>query len=132
MDTKTPPEKSSCEVDIEQFRTQDVLDELLSSDPQPVSTNRSPKTFRYYVRTIPLNWACKAASLPGKTAGVGLALWFVAGVKRSTTIVLSGVLLRRFGIHRLAGQRGLAKLEGAGLVTVERVGRKSPRVTIIC
>jgi hypothetical protein len=85
----------------------------------------------FYVRTIPLAWAMKSTALPGKSAAVGVLLWYLSGISKNPTITLSGVQLRRFGIQRLAGSRALKWLEAAGLVKVERSGNKSPRVTIL-
>ena len=86
---------------------------------------------KHYVRTIPLSWAIKAAQLPGKSATVGLVLWYISGLSKNCTVTLSGVQLKKFGIHRLAASRALKWLAGAGLVTVDRTGNKSPRVTIL-
>jgi hypothetical protein len=85
----------------------------------------------FYVRTIPLAWAMKSTALPGKSAAVSVLLWYLSGVSKSSTVTLSGVQLRRFGIQRLAGSRALKWLEAAGLVIVARKGNKSPRVTIL-
>jgi len=84
-----------------------------------------------YVRTIPLPWAMKMTALPGKSAAVGILLWYLSGVSKNMTVKLSGVQLKRFGIQRSAGGRALKWLEAAGLVKVMRSGNKSPRVTIL-
>jgi len=86
---------------------------------------------RLYVRTIPLLWAIKATALKGKSAAVGIVLWYLSGISKSSTVTLSGVQLNRFGIHRLAARRALKWLEDAGLIKVARNGKKSPRVTIL-
>ena len=82
---------------------------------------------------IPLTWLSKACPLPSKALAVAMALWFKAGVQRDMpTVVLSGSLLRKFGVtSRRVGYRGLAALEGAGLVEVERHIGRCPRVTIV-
>jgi hypothetical protein len=90
-----------------------------------------PSKKHLYVRTIPLTWAMKMTALPGKSAAVGIILWYLSGVSKGAPVTLSGVQLRRFGIQRLAGSRALKWLEAAGLVKVERSGNKSPRVTIL-
>ncbi len=81
---------------------------------------------------IPLVWLSKACKLRGKALAVAMALWFKAGAQRNTpTVVLSGALLKRFGVaSRKAGYRGLAALERAGLVAVERHTGRCPVVTI--
>jgi len=84
-----------------------------------------------YVRTIPLSWAMKATSLKGKSAAVGMVLWYHMGVTKNRTVTLSNEKLKPWGIHRLAARRALEWLQEAGLVGVERSGNKSPRVTIL-
>jgi hypothetical protein len=81
---------------------------------------------------IPLAWLCRACRLRGKALAVAMALWFKAGAQRNTpTVVLSGALLKRFGVtSRKAGYHGLAALERAGLVAVERHTGRCPVVTI--
>lgn len=81
---------------------------------------------------IPLTWLSKACRLRGRALAVAMALWFKAGVQRKApTVVLSHVLLNRFGVtNRKAGYHGLALLEAAGLVEVERHRGRCPRVTI--
>ena len=72
----------------------------------------------------------KWASLPGKAPlVVGLVILFCRGLGRRD-IKITPALLQRFGISRQAGYRGLAQLESAGLVEVERYVGKSPRVRL--
>src|SRR5262245_59563202 len=82
---------------------------------KPKATKKS-----LYVRTIPLTWAMKMTGLRGKSAAVGIILWYLSGVSKSLTVTLSGVQLKRFGIQRNAGGRALKWLEAAGLVKVAR------------
>src|SRR6266511_70641 len=81
---------------------------------------------------IPWSWRTKAARLPGKTLAVAIAVYFLAGLTKSSTVKLGlSNLEAEMGVKRDAAARGLAALEAAGLVGVERhVGRK-PRVTIL-
>ena len=126
-----PKSSENMELDIQEMFFDDVLQDYGLYHSKIAKSDRPLKRSGYYVRTIPLDWARTAASLPGKAAAVSLALWFIVGIRKSPTVVLSGVLLRCFGIHRLAGRRALEKLEAAGLVRVERTGKKSPRVNLI-
>lgn len=80
---------------------------------------------------IPLPWLYQAGQQPGKALHVAIALWFLAGVKRSHKVALSGALLRRLGVARHAGYRGLGALETAGLDSVERHSGRNPLVTIL-
>lgn len=67
----------------------------------------------------------------GKGLGVLMALLHRCWRKNTRRVCLSGQLLSTVGIQRHSGYRGLADLEDAGLVTVERRGGRSPMVTII-
>lgn len=80
---------------------------------------------------IPLNWIAQAARLPGKAFQVGMALWFLSGIKRSRTVALSGSVLEEFGVNRYAAYRGLKVLEDAGLVSAKRHPGRNPIVTIL-
>ncbi len=94
-------------------------------------TRRKTKNTSAYIRTIPLVWAQHASQLPGKSLNVALVLWYLSGLKRSTTVTLTRTQLQRFGIHPDAGRRGLRSLETAGLVQVQRAGKHSPRVILL-
>ena len=89
------------------------------------------KVKRRYLRTVPMSWLIPAMSLPGKSLAVGLVVWYLAGVSKKFAVTLSRVQLKKFGIRRMAGKRGLKNLEAAGLVKIDREGHKSPLVTIV-
>jgi hypothetical protein len=80
---------------------------------------------------IPFNWISEAARLPGKCLHVSVCLWFLAGLKRSRTVILPRSKLRLLGVGRGASYRGLKLLEQAGLVSVVREPGKNPIVTIL-
>ncbi len=80
---------------------------------------------------IPLNWLSPAALLPGKTLSVGIAIWFMAGIKKNNTIRLTGKTMIQFGVKRKAGYRALQRLEQAGLISVKRGIGRCPVVTIL-
>jgi hypothetical protein len=84
-----------------------------------------------YVPRIPLAWAIRAIALPGKAWGVGCLLWYRARVSGSTTVTLTRAWLQEFGVDPETARRGLRQLEAAGLVCVERRGKRSPQVTLI-
>ena len=81
---------------------------------------------------IPLEWVEGAARLPGKSLHVALALWYLAGLKRSMTVSVSNRALRPFGVDRFAKRRALNWMAKAGLVRVETVNGRSPTVEIVC
>jgi hypothetical protein len=80
---------------------------------------------------IPLPWLETAAKLPGKCLHVGLALWYLNGVKKSDTVALGNARLQKLGVDRDAKKRCLRALEEAGLIIVDRQPGRNPRVTIL-
>lgn len=90
-----------------------------------------PRQLRPFLRgPVPIWWLAVAAELPGKALAVGLALWYRKGIIDAETVRPSWKLWKMLGIGRHAARRGLANLEAAGLVTVERKVGKNPLVTI--
>src|SRR5688500_11375531 len=79
---------------------------------------------------VPLSWLESAAHLPGKSLHLGNALWFLAGLKKTRSVILSRSVLQLFGIDRSAKSRALSQLEKAGLVSIERHPGCNPLVTI--
>ena len=108
--------------------------ESATKDPDkasPKKPQRPGQGGRFLKGPIPLRWLMVAASQPGKALPVAIALWYLAGLKRSRTVALSISSLTDFGVGRLAGYRGLAALEQAGLVSVVRHAGRKPIVTLL-
>jgi DNA-binding transcriptional ArsR family regulator len=80
---------------------------------------------------VPVSWLCQAGRLGVKALLVGLALWHLKGLRKSDTFVVSNLMLRDWDIQADAKTRALRKLEMAGLITVERRGKRSPQVTLL-
>ncbi len=102
--------------------------------PRKPAQTRAPRHRRgeMFLRgPIPLDWIARASQLGGKALQVGIALWFVAGMKRTWSVPLNLSQSERFGFDRFSGSRGLAVLEGAGLVRVERHPGRKPIVAIL-
>jgi len=99
------------------------------------SVSRKPPRHRqgekFLKGPIPWEWLTEAAKQPGKAFQVGIALWFLAGIKGSRTVALSGSVLEDFGVNRYAAYRGLKVLEDAGLVSAKRHPGRNPLVTIL-
>jgi len=76
-------------------------------------------------------WLENAARLPGRALHVALALRHQSALKRSLTVTLPNRQLAEFGLDRDAKRRGLAALESARLVIVERNPGRNPIVTIL-
>jgi len=86
---------------------------------------------RFIAGPVPVSWLCQAGRLGVKALLVGLALWHLKGLRKSDTFVVSNLMLRDWDIQADAKTRALHKLEQAGLVTVERRGKRSPQVTLL-
>ena len=115
-------------LDIDQFRVQQG-DQLLFG-----KVKRQPryKGRRWFLKgPIPGDWLHRAAILPGRALHVALALWYLAGLERRQHVKITWRVLDRFGVSPYAGRRGLAALECAGLVNVERHTGRCPVVTLL-
>jgi hypothetical protein len=80
---------------------------------------------------VPLWWireATKAMETP--MALVAIELLYARWKTKSLTFPLPNGRLTKLGINRKTKQRALRRLEAAGLITVEQVPRKTPRVTL--
>ena len=106
-------------------------EKLKMSQPIPLVKKRSKKRSKMFIcGPIPLGWITKAACVEGKTLHVAIALWFLAGLKRSHKVALPQSTLKRFGVSRQASYRALLRLEDAGLVSVDRHPGRNAIVTI--
>lgn len=88
---------------------------------------RTPSPWRY----INYDWLAIAAALPGKTAHVACALWFVASLHRSATIALPPYAVKRFGISRDCCYPALRRLEEAALIKLDAGRGRIPIITLI-
>jgi hypothetical protein len=80
---------------------------------------------------VPMPWLKQAYEQGGPALYLGNCLWLLRGMRKSDTFVVSNVFLQEHGIKPDAKWRALRKLERAGLVRVERRGKRSPMVTIV-
>jgi hypothetical protein len=60
-----------------------------------------------------------------------MAVWFMAGLRKSRTVPVSNVSGLQFGLDRNAKYRALEWLENAKLISVERQVGRAPIVTIL-
>ena len=65
---------------------------------------------RFLKGPIPWSWLSQAAVLPGRALQVAMALWHLAGMRKSATVSLSTKVLSELGVQRQAGYRGLKAL----------------------
>ncbi|GIQ75950.1 hypothetical protein BraRD5C2_43930 [Bradyrhizobium sp. RD5-C2] len=93
--------------------------------------SRLPRTPRFLKGPIPWSAVCAAASLPGQTLAVFLAIHHRAAVTGRLTVTLPKNLLAELGISRDAKSRALHALEQASLITVERVRGHAARIKLV-
>jgi hypothetical protein len=104
---------------------------ITSNFKEKIKKTRYKKGEKFLKGPIPWDWLSKASQNPGKSLNVALAVWFLSGLNRSSTISLSGSVLRGLGVKRHAGYRALKSLEHAGLISVYRHKGRNPVVTIL-
>jgi len=80
---------------------------------------------------IPMAWLNAAAKLPGKTLNVGIAIWWLAGMSKTTAFKLTRKALDQLGVSREAASDGLKRLEEHGLILVKRSPGQRPTVEIV-
>ncbi len=97
-------------------------------DYMPANQRKSKQ--RFVKGPIPLPWLNQAAQLPGKTLHVGMAIWYVRGLKKVDTFSITKKTATVFGLTRQALARGLNQLEHAGLISVESYPGRSKVVTL--
>jgi hypothetical protein len=81
---------------------------------------------------VPLKWAAevaKATNSPGYMVFVLLA--YLTWKNKGRAFVLSNDRLSRYGVSREVKYRALARLENAGVIRVQRRGRRAPLVTLL-
>lgn len=89
-------------------------------NPESDSFTKKEPLRKFIKGPIPFDWQQTANTLPGKAGQVGIALWFLAGVKKLKTVKITAEAQRLAGCTRQTFAKGLTALEEAGLVTVER------------
>ena len=107
--------------------------ESLQENASNSINNRPARKYAEFIRgPLPLAWFQLASRLRGKSLEVALAIWWRCGIDKSRRVALSMGHVRRFGVLSRKGRReALARLEDAGLITVERSATKSPIITIV-
>lgn len=86
---------------------------------------------RFLWGPLPLTWFTAAARLPGRALAVGMVLWWLAGIKKNRTVKWEPSAAEPWGVNYQAFNRGLDRLERAGLVAVDRRRGRCPVVTIM-
>ena len=91
----------------------------------------SPKPALFLRGPIPLNWLGSAASLPGKTLNVGIALWWLHGMAKGKPFKLTQKALQTLNVERDAASAALVRLEQGGLIRVVRKPGQRPMVSVV-
>ncbi len=91
----------------------------------------APKAALFLRGPIPLAWLSRAASLPGKTINVAIALWWCNGMAKGKPFKLTQMALRNLNVERDAASTGLTRLEEAGLIQVGRKPGQRPIISIV-
>ena len=90
-----------------------------------------PKKKLFLRGPVPMDWLSKAAELPGKTLNVALAIWWLQGMTQSESFKLTRKSLILFNIKRNAASISLKRLEGAGLIKIQKKIGQRPVISII-
>ena len=80
---------------------------------------------------IPAKWMATANGLPGKAGAVGLALWFLRGVKQSMTVPMNREALQLAACRRAALYGALDALERAGLIRQHKQPGRRTQITLL-
>jgi hypothetical protein len=91
----------------------------------------SPVRGKFIAGPINVSWIRKASQLGVKALLVGLALWHLRGLRKADTFIVLNLMLREWGVLPDAKRRALRVLERAGLIKIERRGKRSPQVTLV-
>ena len=91
----------------------------------------SPKAALFLRGPIRLEWLGCAASLPGKTLHVGIALCWLHGISKGKPFKLTQKALQTLNVERDATSSALTRLEQAGLIRVVRQPGQRPMVSML-
>lgn len=78
-----------------------------------------------------MDWLSKAAALPGKAINLAFALWWLQGMAKGKPFKLTQAALKALNVKRDAASAGLAGLEEAWLIRVERKPGQRPVISIV-
>lgn len=109
----------------------DIAVKRLQLDVATRKLVEAPKATLFLRGPIPLAWLGSAASLPGKTLHVGIALWWLHGMAKGKPFKLTQKALQTLNVERDAASAALKRLELAGLIRVMRKPGLRPRVSMV-
>lgn len=79
---------------------------------------------------IPLSWLSRALKEGRPALATALVLWYLAGLKRTRIVTPTWRSWQLFDVPPDTGRRGVAALEKAGLILVDRHRGRCPVITI--
>ena len=109
----------------------DISVKRLQLDATTGKLVESPKAALFLRGPVPLDWLGSAASLPGKTLHVGIALWWLHGMAKGQPFKLTQKALQTLNVERDAAGAALVRLEQAGLIRVVRQSGQRPTVSMV-
>ena len=86
---------------------------------------------KFIAGPVDVAWLSQTRKLGVTALWVGLSLWFLRGIRHSDSFIVSNLIMQEWEVLPDAKSRTLRKLEKAGLITIERRGKRSPRVTLV-
>jgi hypothetical protein len=124
------PHNNSIGLDPNQFRLHQQTAQRLNAASRK-GRRAAPVAGRFIAGPIDAAWVIQAAQLGVKAMLLGMVLWHLKGLRKTNSFVVSNLMTKEWGIGPDAKRRALRKLEKAGLLTVERQGKRSPRITLL-
>jgi hypothetical protein len=107
------------------------VDKVTSSQTTPRFHRRIPVKGTFIAGPLNVNWLSQARKLGVSALWVGLALWYLRGLRKSNKFVVSNRMMESWNVEADAKRRALRKLQRAGLILIEPRERRSPVVTLI-
>lgn len=114
-------------LDLDQYRAK-PNGKPIPAKRQSLPRHKSREGFS--LAAIPDTWLERLRPLSYATRWVGFALWSLGTKEKSRTVAPTGKTWHKFNISRDSAQRGMAALEQAGLITMEKHRGRCPVVTI--
>ncbi len=109
----------------------DVPVKRLQLDARTRKLVESPQAPLFLRGPIPLDWLGTAATLPGKTLAVGIALWWLRGMAKGKPFKLTQKALKTLNIERDAASAALGRLALIGLIRVVKQPGQRPTISIV-
>lgn len=98
---------------------------------ETLETRPSSAIGKFISGPIPLAWIMQANALPGKANAVAIALWFLAGVKKTKTFRLTGQVQEIACCTRQSFYKALDRLEIAGLIAQHKSAGRRTEISIL-